>query len=75
MREKEGYRDNLALICEAFPGKKMLTVEEVADYLGCHRQTITSLIESGKLVAVDIGTGRYSHYRVPIREVARLSAR
>ena len=75
MREKEGYRDNLALICEAFPGKKMLTVEEVADYLGYHRQTITSLIESGKLVAVDIGTGRYSHYRVPIREVARLSAR
>lgn len=75
MREKEGYRENLALLSEAFPGRKMLSVEETADYLGCNRKTITSLIESGKLVAIDIGTGRYSHYRVPIREVARLSAR
>ena len=75
MREKNGYRENLELICEAFPGKKMLTVDEVSNYLGCERRTITRLIESGKLVAIDVGTGKNSHYRVPIRELARLSAR
>lgn len=74
-REKEGYRENLELLGEAFPGKKMLTVEEVSDYLGCDRRTITGLIEKGKLVAVDIGMGKYNVYRVPVREVARLSAR
>ena len=61
-REIEGYRENLALICEAFPGKKMLSVDEVADYLGCNRKTITRLIESGKLVAIDVGTGKNSHF-------------
>lgn len=75
MREKEGYRENLALIVEAFPGKKMLTVEEVADYLGCHRSTITGLIKRGKLVAIDVGIGKYNVYRIPVRELARLSAR
>lgn len=75
MREKDGYRENLEFISEAFPGKKMLTVDEVSSYLGCERRTITRLIESGKLVAIDVGTGKNSHYRVPIREVARLSAR
>ena len=74
-REIEGYRENLALISEAFPGKKMLSVDEVADYLGCNRKTITRLIENGKLVAIDVGTGKNSHYRVPVRELARLSAR
>ena len=74
-REKEGYRENLELLGEAFPGKKMLTVEEVSAYLGCDRRTITGLIEKGKLVAVDIGMGKYNVYRVPVREGARLSAR
>lgn len=75
MREKQGYRENLEIIGEAFPGKHMLTVEEVSDYLGCDRKTITRLIEKGKLVAIDIGSGKNSHYRVPVRELARLSAR
>ena len=74
-REKEGYRDNIELLGEAFPGKKMLTVEEVADYLCCDRRTITGLIEKGKLVAINVGMGKYNVYRVPVREVARFSSR
>lgn len=75
MREKDGYRENLEIICEAFPNKKMLTVSEVAKYMSCHRSTIINLIETGKLVAINVGVGKYNVYRVPIREVARLSAR
>ena len=74
-REKEGYRENLEILGEVFPGKKMLTVEEVSDYLGCDRRTITNLIKKGRLVAIDLGSGKYNVYRVPVREVARLSAR
>lgn len=75
MREKDGYRENLAILCETFPGKRMLTVSEVAKYMSCHRNTIINLIETGKLVAVNVGVGKYNVYRVPIREVARLSVR
>lgn len=40
MREKEGYRDNLQRLNEAFPDKEMLAIGEVADYLGISRDTV-----------------------------------
>lgn len=33
-REKEGYRDNLALLNERFPGKDVLTRSDVAAFMG-----------------------------------------
>lgn len=38
-REKEAYRDNLARIIEAFPGKEIITVTELAKWL--HRDIRT----------------------------------
>lgn len=37
---------------------RLLTVEEVADYLGQHRVTVYSEIRSGRIPAVRIGEGR-----------------
>lgn len=42
-REKECYRDNLALLNEAFPDKNILTLGEVAEWTGLDRRTVTRL--------------------------------
>ncbi len=34
-REKQGYRDNLARVDAAFPGREMLTATEIARWFGC----------------------------------------
>lgn len=34
-REKQGYRENLARVDEAFPGREMLTATEIARWFGC----------------------------------------
>jgi hypothetical protein len=40
MREPDGYREQLERLAERFPGKEVLTINEVCKMLGCHRQTI-----------------------------------
>lgn len=75
MREKDGYRDAIALIGMMFPDKKMLTVEETASALCCGRRTVTSLIEKGKLPAVDVGLGKYRIYRVSVKDLAKFITR
>lgn len=42
-REKEAYRDNLERIIEAFPGKEVLLVSEVARWLGKDPRTVKKL--------------------------------
>lgn len=42
-REKEAYRDNLALLMEAFPDKKLLCVMDVAKWAGRDRRLIKKL--------------------------------
>ena len=39
MREKDGYRDALELLSNAFNGKKFFRPKEVADYFGINVKT------------------------------------
>ena len=40
MREKEFYRDNLAMLMEAFPGQKLLSPKEIAKWANKDSRTI-----------------------------------
>ena len=71
MREKEMYRDNLMEIREAYPDKRCLTVQEVAEWLCIDRRSVTKLIEEKKLPAANIATGTNKSYRVSIESLAR----
>ena len=44
-REKECFRDNLERITARFPGKELLSVQDVVDYTGLHRRTVKNLFE------------------------------
>lgn len=48
-REKEGYRDTLAALSEAFPGKGALSRTEVAAFLGVTPRTVQRWVTSGRL--------------------------
>ena len=39
-REKQGYRDTIALLNEMFPDQGMLGKNEVARFMGVHRSTV-----------------------------------
>lgn len=75
MREKQGYREALEQVGEAFPGKKMLTIENVASFLNCNRKSVLALIESRKLNGIDIGMGAYKIYRISVKDLANFLAR
>ena len=70
-REIEGYRDALAEIMEAYPGKKMLSVKEAAEFLNCDRRTVTALVDRGELVGCNVGLGKYKIYRVSVKDLAK----
>lgn len=40
-REKADYRDLLERLDEAFPGKELLTKQEIAGWMGISPQTVT----------------------------------
>jgi excisionase family DNA binding protein len=42
---------------------KLLTLEQVAEYLGVHRDTVYGLVRSGRLAALQLG-GRKTGWRV-----------
>lgn len=44
-REKECFRDNLERISERFPGRELLTVQDVSQYTGMDRRTVKKLFE------------------------------
>ena len=46
MREKEGYRDQLAELNEKYPGKSTLTVKEAAQELGVSMWTLYDNLKS-----------------------------
>ena len=80
MREKEGYREQLALITEriteAFPASLgMLTVEQAAAFLQCDVKTVRRAITRrvNPLAAVNIGMGKRKQYRIAITTLARFS--
>lgn len=49
---------------------KFITSKEAADLLELHRNSIKKMIMDGRLEAVDIGTGKRSHYRIFEKSVA-----
>jgi len=49
MRETEAYRDNLARLDKALPGKELLTRTDVSRALGISKDAVTRLLK-GKLV-------------------------
>ena len=42
-REKEDYRNNLELLLEAFPDRKLLSISDVAKWAGRDRRVIKKL--------------------------------
>jgi excisionase family DNA binding protein len=74
---KADYRANIARLNDMFPGKSMLTVDEVAEWLSVNRKTVTSLIvrKVNPLPAVNVGaTSRYKSYRVSVEALAKFSS-
>jgi excisionase family DNA binding protein len=51
-----------------FPGRTVVNLKECAAKLGVTDQHILNLIELGELGAVDVGTGKIRHYRIPVKE-------
>ena len=43
-REKEGFRDTIAQLNEMFPGKGMLSTNDVAQFMGVNRRTAVKKI-------------------------------
>ena len=74
-REIEGYRENIADLNEAFPNQRWLNQSEVARYLGVDRMTVRRMIERGKIVAYNIGVGKYKIYRIDKLDLAKSLAR
>ena len=51
--------------------RRALKVEEAAEVLGTHPETIRRMIRDGSLRAVRLGTGSRSPFRVPNEEIDR----
>ena len=74
MREKQGYREQLAHLNEMHPGRVALNVSETAKALGIDRRTVLRLIETKRLVATNIAEkGNNRRYIIPITAVARFA--
>lgn len=48
-REKAGYRDVIAQLGEAYPGKGALSRNEVAQFMGVTSRTVARWVASGRL--------------------------
>lgn len=53
------------------PDLELLTILEVCSKLNFSRKTIYKMIHSGELKAINVGTGKRTHFRVPMVEVKR----
>lgn len=45
-----------------------------AEVIGCSPDTITRLIQAGRIKAGDVGLGRNKHYRITMEELRRFQA-
>ena len=48
--------------------EKLLTVKEVAELMAVQADTVYSLIHSGQLRAIDIGTGKKHYFRIKLTD-------
>jgi hypothetical protein len=55
-REKETYRDNLELLLEFFPNKKILTVGDVSKFAGCDPRTAAKRYPFDKNRTISVAT-------------------
>lgn len=55
-REKEAYRDNLVRLNEAFPDRDMLTIKEVAHWMGRDVKTVKKYIPFKKGIGISKAT-------------------
>jgi excisionase family DNA binding protein len=62
--EKEGFRDQLERLTTRFEGREAITVDEVCELIGCHRDT---LIRDKKFPKKKIGV----RYVIPLVALAR----
>lgn len=46
--ETESYRNNLKMLCQAFPNKKLLSSTDVAKWAGLDRRTVNKHYFAGK---------------------------
>ncbi len=53
--------------------KEYLSIQEFAELLDLHPNTIRRSIKAGKINAVQIGPGKLSEYRIARSEINRLS--
>ena len=79
---QQAMLDKLTELLEALPkdrqeqlksllGRRALTINETAEVLGTHPETIRRMIREGSLRAVRLGTGSRSPFRVPNKEIDR----
>lgn len=57
---------HLPTSAKLFPGRKTLTLNEVADALSICRDQVLGLIDEGLLDAVNIGTRQRAHWRISV---------
>ena len=72
MREKQGYRDLIERISSIYPDKASLSVEEAAKVIGVDRRTVSRLIESRRLHAVNLSTGQNNKFKIPVTSIAKM---
>lgn len=53
--------------------KDFLSIKEFASKVGLHHNTVRRLIKNCKINAVNIGNGKYSHFRIPKSEISRMA--
>jgi excisionase family DNA binding protein len=54
-----------------FPGRRVLSVREVAERLSIGEQQVRDLIEEGKIMAINIGGHARKFWRIPVDEYER----
>lgn len=47
----------------------LMTIKEVAEYLGCHPQTVRNMESSGKIKAIRFGSGQRKMVRFKASEI------
>jgi len=67
MREKEGFREQYAVLKERFPDREVISLDETCEVLGISRYSVTNEIKKGRLHARQVGL----KYRVSLIVLAR----
>lgn len=67
MREKEGFREQYAVLKELFPDRETISLDETCAVLGISRRAASSEIKKGNLRARQVGL----KYRIPLMGLAR----